>query len=45
MTGVRRILKLVGVALGLAAYVWFAAVRNLPRVKARKARRRGRAGR
>jgi hypothetical protein len=40
MALVRRILKLVGVALGLAVYVWFAAVRNVPRVRARKARRR-----
>lgn len=40
MALVRRILKLAGLALGLAAYVWFAAVRNVPRVRARKARRR-----
>ena len=40
MTLVRRILKLVGAALAFVVYVWFAAVRNVPRVKARKARRR-----
>lgn len=42
MTLVRRIVKLVAAALAFAVYVWFAAVRNVPRVKARKARRRGR---
>ena len=40
MTLVRRILKLAGAALAFAVYVWIAAVRNVPRVKARKARRR-----
>ncbi len=40
MTLVHRILKLAGAALAFAVYVWFAAVRNVPRVKARKARRR-----
>jgi hypothetical protein len=45
MTRVRRVLKLLGAALAFATYVWFAAVRNVPRVKARKARRRARAGR
>jgi hypothetical protein len=40
MALVRRILKLVGVVLAFGAYVWFAAVRNVPRVRARKARRR-----
>jgi hypothetical protein len=40
MALVRRILKLVGVVLGLATYLWFAAVRNVPGVRARKARRR-----
>ena len=42
MTLVRRILKLAGAALAFAVYVWFAAVRNVPHVKARKARRRRR---
>jgi hypothetical protein len=42
MTRVRRILKLLGAALAFAVYVWFAAVRYAPGVKARKARRRGR---
>jgi hypothetical protein len=36
----KRIAKLVGGALAGALYVWFAAVRSLPRVRARKARRR-----
>lgn len=45
MTLVRRILKLAGAALALAVYVWIAAVRNVPRVKARKARRRPTQGR
>ena len=40
MALVRRILKLVGAALAFAVYVWFAAVRNVPGVRARKARRR-----
>jgi hypothetical protein len=35
-----RLLKLVLSSLGLAIYAWFAAVRNLPRVKQRKAARR-----
>ncbi len=42
MTPVRRILKLVGAALAFAAYVWVAAVRYAPVVKARKAHRRAR---
>ena len=42
MTQVRRILKLLGAALAFAVYVWFAAVRNAPVVKRRKARRRAR---
>lgn len=44
MTLIRRIIKLVGAALAFGVYVWFAAVRNVPRVRARKAarRRRGR---
>ena len=40
MAKVRRILKLVGLALGFVTYVWFAAVRATPAVKRRKARRR-----
>lgn len=40
MTLVRRTLKLVGVALAFGVYVWFAAVRNVPRVRACKATRR-----
>jgi hypothetical protein len=35
-----RLLKIVLGSLGLALYTWFAAVRNLPRVKQRKAQRR-----
>jgi hypothetical protein len=42
MALVRRIVKLAGVALALAVYVWFAAVRNVPRVRARKLRRASR---
>ena len=42
MPPVRRILKLLGAALAFAVYVWFAAVRHVPGVRARKARRRGR---
>jgi hypothetical protein len=37
---VRRILKMVAAALALGVYVWFAAVRNVGRVKRRKAARR-----
>jgi len=37
---VRRILRLAAVALAFATYVWFAAVRNIGRVKRRKALRR-----
>ncbi len=40
MTLVRRILLLLTSALAFGTYVWFAAVRYLPLVKARKARRR-----
>ncbi len=40
MALVKRILKLVGAALGFATYVWIAAVRAVPAVKRRKARRR-----
>jgi hypothetical protein len=42
MTRVRRILKLLGAASAFAVYVWFAAVRYAPVVKARKVRRRTR---
>jgi hypothetical protein len=42
MPPVRRILKLIGAALAFAVYVWIAAVRYAPGVKARKERRRGR---
>jgi HAMP domain-containing protein len=42
MPPVRRILKLLGAALALVLYVWVAAVRYAPRVKARKALRHGR---
>ena len=38
-----RLLKLAGAALGGLLYVWFAAVRSLPEVRRRKARRRARA--
>jgi hypothetical protein len=41
----RRILKLVGAALAFAVYVWFAAVRAVPKVRRRKADRRARRGR
>ncbi|MGZ8715540.1 MAG: hypothetical protein ACXWYO_00350 [Gaiellaceae bacterium] len=37
---VARLVKLVLGSLGLALYTWFAAVRSLPRVRARKAARR-----
>lgn len=40
MTLVRRILKAVAAVLALAVYVWFAAVRNVGRVKRRKAEKR-----
>jgi hypothetical protein len=40
MAPLRRILRLAGAALGLATYVWIAAVRSVPAVKRRKARRR-----
>jgi hypothetical protein len=35
-----RLVKLLLGAIGFALYLWIAAVRNLPRVKARKAARR-----
>jgi hypothetical protein len=34
-----RLFRIVLAAAGLLAYTWIAAVRSLPRVKARKARR------
>jgi hypothetical protein len=37
---VARLAKIVLGALGLALYTWFAAVRSLPRIRARKAARR-----
>jgi hypothetical protein len=40
MTLVRRILRVLTAALAFGTYVWFAAVRYAPRVKARKAQRR-----
>jgi hypothetical protein len=41
---VRRILQVSAAALALGVYVWFAAVRNVARVKRHKAlRRRSRA--
>lgn len=40
MTLVRRVVKIAGAALAFATYVWFAAVRNVPQVRARKARKR-----
>jgi len=40
---IRRVLTTVTAVVGAVLYVWFAAVRLAPRVKARKAeRRRGR---
>lgn len=44
MTLVRRALKAIAAALAVAVYVWFAAVRNVGRVKRRKAERRRRRG-
>jgi hypothetical protein len=40
MVAVARLLKLTGAGLGLVLYVWAAAVRAAPRVRARKAARR-----
>jgi hypothetical protein len=37
---VARLVKIVLGSLGLALYTWFAAVRGLPRVRARKNARR-----
>jgi hypothetical protein len=36
-----RFVKLAAGAVGFLLYTWIAAVRNVPRVKARKALRRG----
>jgi len=41
MTLVRRIVKAVAAALTLGVYVWLTAVRNVGRIKRRKAARRG----
>jgi hypothetical protein len=40
MTEVRRIFRLLLAGLAFGTYVWFAAVRYVPFVKARKRRRR-----
>jgi hypothetical protein len=40
MAFVRRILKLAAAAVAFVLYVWFTAVRAVPSVKRRKARRR-----
>lgn len=40
MALVSRVLKALAAVAALAVYVWFAAVRSLPRVRRRKARRR-----
>jgi hypothetical protein len=40
MTRITRLLKLAAGVLAFLVYVWVAAVRALPFVKARKARRR-----
>jgi hypothetical protein len=37
---VARLVRIVLGAVGLALYTWFAAVRNVPAVRARKASRR-----
>jgi len=42
MMRLRRIVKLLGLALAFVTYVWFAAVRAAPAVKRRKALRRRR---
>jgi hypothetical protein len=42
---VARLVKIVAGLFGLALYTWFASVRNLPRVRARKAARRARSRR
>jgi len=40
VASITRILRLVAGALAALVYVWFAGVRNLPRVRRRKALRR-----
>jgi hypothetical protein len=40
MPPVGRILRLAAAAFAFVLYVWYAAVRNAPQVKRRKARRR-----
>lgn len=40
MTAVTRLLKLLAGGLAFGVYVWFAAVRNVPRARARKRRPR-----
>jgi hypothetical protein len=42
MRRVRLVIRLLGLTLATATYVWFAAVRNAASVKRRKAARRGR---
>ncbi len=44
MALVRRALRILGAAVALLLYVWFAAVRAVPSVKRRKARRRAARG-
>jgi HAMP domain-containing protein len=38
--GITRIIRVAAAALAGLLYLWFAAVRNLPRVRRRKAARR-----
>ena len=40
MSLVKRVLKLAAGIVTFGVYVWFAAVRNVPEVRRRKARRR-----
>ena len=42
MATIKRVLLAIGVAFGAVIYVWFAAVRALPRVRRRKAELRAR---
>jgi hypothetical protein len=37
---VARLVRIVLGGLGFALYIWFAAVRNVPQIRARKASRR-----
>jgi len=39
MPPIRRLAKIAAALLGFLVYVWYAAVRNTPRVKRRKAAR------